>query len=506
MKNVSIDEIKRQLNEVLGLFDANSNSYNVIVSCIKSNSVSEMSSLLNSLNLDKNVAFLNNFFDDIRDKLKSLSLIEKKIDDMVSSINEKIKLMKENFDSRNVSFNSYFVSADDLSKMSYLQMNEYLEKLAKMDNDLSSELEAFEKEKKSGESFDDKLDVRVNGSNSHNAEISNIQKNSSNNIKKLDNPDSSVIRGILDEYRRTQDVNNAVNADIVYSNNGTVSLNIGYKGTKVDESKPLYSCCFSDASYFNATILPILVEERLVDRTVSSDLYSGNVNASNRMGESLNVVGNPVGVAATASFVNSVYNANENSKVSEKIYDVDKHNVKEFNNPDFNAVSSFMNYYRDSDDSNLKMNIMYSEDNRAVLEIGSLKKNNADGDVVFKCVYDDVNYFKDDILPELIEDHVANKEVNSSISDDANSFSSVNGYGESLDVSGNKREVVSTYNNINDFVLYTKNSKERTNDKVLVRKLDIKDAAFSNGVVVALLVMASLFLIFAVSLLFLSIR
>ena len=202
-----------------------------------------------------------------------------------------------------------------------------------------------------------------------------------------------------------------------------------------------------------------MVEERLVDRTVSSDLYSGNVNASNRMGESLNVVGNPVGVAATASFVNSVYNANENSKVSEKIYDVDKHNVKEFNNPDFNAVSSFMNYYRDSDDSNLKMNIMYSEDNRAVLEIGSLKKNNADGDVVFKCVYDDVNYFKDDILPELIEDHVANKEVNSSISDDANSFSSVNGYGEALAVSGNKREVVRTYNNINNYVLYTKNSK-----------------------------------------------
>ena len=70
-----------------------------------------------------------------------------------------------------------------------------------------------------------------------------------------------------------------------------------------------------------------------------------------------------------------------------------------------------------------------------------------------------INYFKDDILPELIEDHVANKEVNSSISDDANSFSSVNGYGESLAVSGNKREVVSTYNNINNYVLYTKNSK-----------------------------------------------
>lgn len=327
MNNVYIEKIKMYLREVANYFDPQKSSYQILMRTINSSNASEMLDELNKLGLTRDYPEnLKNFFGETYKMLEAIEKQEQQINQNNNQIKEKGQEVKEELNKRNIDYNLEYGIEKQLDKMSYVEKQEYIAKQEKQLKNIELALEkGIKQEKTSGDEFDDRIYnlTKPEALSNDKGEVRKINEDARNNKLYLLNPDSNDVLTIIGDLRETQTNNNKLNIKINYENSKMVTLQIGYKGTQVDESKPLYNCVYSDSDYFKASILPVLLSEHLID-DVNKFQENGSLNSENSDGETLEVTGNEKEV----NFVNNEINGYVDDYNIKKSMQTNKKNVR----------------------------------------------------------------------------------------------------------------------------------------------------------------------------------
>ena len=324
MNNVYLEKIKRYLKEASNYFDPQKSSYQTLMRAINSNNASEMLDELDKLGLMKDYPEnLQNFFSETYKMLEALEKQEKQINQNNDQIKEKGQEVKEELSKRNIDYNLEYGIEKQLDKMSYVEKQDYIAKQEKQLENIELALEkGIRQEKTSGDEFDERIYnlTTPEALSNDKGEVRKINEDARNNKLYLLNPDSENVLTIIGDLRGTQTNDSKLNIKIDYENSKMVTLQIGYKGTQVDESKPLYNCVYSDPSYFKAFILPELLEQHLIDEP-NKFQENGSLMSENSEGETLEVTGNENEVNSVSNEIDSCvddYNIEKSMRMNKK--------------------------------------------------------------------------------------------------------------------------------------------------------------------------------------------
>ncbi len=264
MNNVSIENIKNVLDNIKSLFDPNKNSYQILNNCTKPNMKAEdMLIELNKLGSTKDYPEeLQAFFYNRYQELESLAKLDQEIKRNLEIIEKLNQELSNEFQKKHAQYSPDFYLDQDYFSFTYNEKKVYLSKLNNDIEILKSQKSAISKEKSSGEKYNKDLtrkDVEYNKE-----ELNNIQEKASKNKITYVNPLLSDVKSYYSYYQTNQRENSKLNVTIDYTNNN-IKLNIGYKGTEINEQEPLIECLFSDPNYFEAEIYPYLIHEHIVE-------------------------------------------------------------------------------------------------------------------------------------------------------------------------------------------------------------------------------------------------
>lgn len=336
--NISIEHIKKQLASVKELFDPSKESYRLLNNCISNNFTAyDMLGELNKIgNTNEYPMELQNFFIEKYKELTMLAEMDLLIKQTLDKITSKNRELEAELKKRNVFYNVNISYNKDFEQMTYIEKKEYLDRLDKDLLIFDEKLKAIKKEKVSGDSFDEKLDEKLENkemtSPNHNEEIHRIQEDSMKNIRVFTNPMLENVKNFLNYYKFNQRENSTLNLKIEYNTSSGVVLDIGYKGTEVNENDVLTRCVFSDMNYFQSDIYPYLLEEHIIDGGIKGyDIEKEQLKSVNLNDEGLEVIGSDDVVKQTenilenqVTYVDSNERINKNNKVRVRELDLDK--------------------------------------------------------------------------------------------------------------------------------------------------------------------------------------
>lgn len=340
MNNLYLEKIRNNLKTVSKYFDPTKSSYAILMGCIKGRTAEEM--IKGLLTLGNNKDFPNEFREFFYNTYKMLDMLivmDKEIINKQQKINENYEAIKNEFHDRKIDYNSSFKMNNDYEKMSYSQKKDYLEKLDKqlklVDNALQN---GINKEKKSGQSFDENINDLsfAEETNTEKGKVDAIQNNASSNVKIVVSPSANDVIGIINYYRENQNNDSKFFFNIDYSNNG-VTLDIGFKGNKVNEKEPLFKCIYNNMEYFNKEIRPTLIEEHVLDGDVSSRVENGTFESKNETGETMSATGDPNAVLDTSYELNNYVDSRSNTRKNKNV------RVRKLEVPDYMKHAAFVN-------------------------------------------------------------------------------------------------------------------------------------------------------------------
>lgn len=336
--NISIDHIKKQLASVKELFDPNKESYTLLNNCISNNlSAYDMLEQLNKIgNTNEYPVELQNFFVEKYKELCMLAEVDLLIKQTLDKIYSKDRELEMEMNKRNVFYTGNISYNRDFEKMTYIEKKEYLYALNKDLLAFDDKLLAVKKEKESGESFDENLNKKLENQEitgtKHNEEINKIQEESMKNVRLFTNPMLENVKSFFNYYKSNQSENNFLNVKVEYDASYGVVLDLGYKGTEVNESDVLTRCVFSDMNYFQSEIYSYLLEEHIIDGGIKGyNVEDNKLKSVNLNDENLEVVGSDDVIRQTADalddqvvYVDSNEKENKNNKVRIRKNDFDK--------------------------------------------------------------------------------------------------------------------------------------------------------------------------------------
>ena len=336
--NISTEHIKKQLASVKELFDPNKESYRLLNNCISNDlNAYDMLGELNKIgNTGEYPMELQKFFIEKYKELTMLAEIDLLIKQTLDKITSKNRELEVELKKRNVFYDVNTSYNKDFEKMSYIEKKEYLDSLNKDLFQFDEKLIAIKKEKKSGDSFDEKLEGKLENkeiaSPNHDEEIRKMQEESMKNIRVFTNPMIENVKSFLNYYRSNQRENSTLNVKVEYNTSSGVVLDIGYKGTEVNENDVLTRCVFSDMDYFQSDIYPYLIEEHIIDGGIKGyDIEKDKLKSVNLNDESLEVIGSDDTVNNTGNilenqvaYASSNERVNKNNKVRVRKLDFDK--------------------------------------------------------------------------------------------------------------------------------------------------------------------------------------
>lgn len=305
MNNVSIENIKNVLDNIKSLFDPNKNSYQILNNCTKPNMKAEdMLIELNKLGSTKDYPEeLQNFFYNRYQELESLAKLDQEIKRNLEIIEKLNQELSNEFQKKHAQYSPDFYLDQDYFSFTYNEKKVYLSKLNNDIEILKSQKSAISKEKSSGEKYNKDLtrkDVEYNKE-----ELNNIQEKASKNKITYVNPLLSDVKSYYSYYQTNQRENSKLNVTIDYTNNN-IKLNIGYKGTEINEQEPLIECLFSDPNYFEAEIYPYLIHEHIVEGGIKGyNIKENNLKSENINAEHLEIKANPNKLNQTATYLDS---------------------------------------------------------------------------------------------------------------------------------------------------------------------------------------------------------
>ena len=330
MNNVSIENIKKSLEDVSKFFDPTKNAYSVIKACTLSEMTAEdMMFKLTKIGSTNNYPKeLQDFFYNRFEELKLLAEKDKQITSLLGEIERKTRELENNFNKRNIVYNGSFINNDNYFKMTYNEKKDYIFKCNEEIKKLDNQLQALSLEKKSGESFDEKMNANDKNEDEfvlkNNEEIKRIQEESEKNIIYFNNPSARDVLNYLNDYRNNSQDNSRLNVKIEYQNDSSVKLNIGYKGIEVNEKYSMIECNFSDVSLFNQEIYPILLEEHVIDGGIKGyNVENNNLISENLNEEGLEIEGNSYMIGQTGRYLDS-----QQALVNDNVNKLENKNVR----------------------------------------------------------------------------------------------------------------------------------------------------------------------------------
>lgn len=290
MNDFSIFDVKSRLESVLAFFEPEKPIYHTLNNCI--NNIFSAEGMYNALlkigNTDEYSNEFQNFFNSRFEELKLLAEKDREIKECLGKIESLNTTLKLEFNKRNIEYVTNFVFNYNYLNMTYNEKKDYLYYCNKEINNLSDKLSALSTEKVSGESFDEKMGNKYDDESQFiengKDEINRIQKQAENNIREFVNPSLNSVLNFINDYKDKQEEDSFLNLKVVYDNNSGVILDIGFKGTEVNEKFPLLKCYYSDASSFNKEIYPVLLQEHIIEgglnqyETSDDSLKSENVH------------------------------------------------------------------------------------------------------------------------------------------------------------------------------------------------------------------------------------
>lgn len=330
MNNVSIESIKKSLEEVSKFFDPTKSTYGVIKSCISLEITAEdmifkLAKIGSTNNYPKE---LQDFFYDTFEKLKLLAEKDKEIFALLEKIERKSKELENEFSKRNIFYNGSFVKNNDYLNMTYNEKKEYISKCNEEIVKLDSQLDALSLEKLSGESFDEKMNVNNTIEDEfvlkNNEETKKIQEESEKNIIYFNNPSVRDVLNYINDYRNNSQDNSRLDIKIQYQNDSSVKLNIGYKGIEVNEKYPMIECNFSDVNLFNQEIYPVLLEEHVIDGGIKGyNVKNDSLTSENLNEEGLEIAGNAYMISQAGQYLD-----NQKELINEDVNKLENKNVR----------------------------------------------------------------------------------------------------------------------------------------------------------------------------------
>ena len=304
MNNASIENIKKALDNVKHLFDPSKSSYQILNNCTRENmTASDMLIELNKIGDTKDYPEeLRKFFYNRYQELEALAKLDQEIkirEETISKLNQELSI---EFQKRH---EEYSVKIDFNKNYFSMNYNEKKEYLAKLNNDietLKNQKRSLNKEKTSGKEYDQELtskDIEYNKE-----ELNNIQEKANKNKITYVNPLINNVKNYYNYYQTNQKENSNLNVAIEYIDNNNIKLNIGYKGTEINENEPLIECIFSDPNYFEAEIYPYLVHEHVVEGGIKGyNIKENKLKSENINDEHLEVKADPEKLNQTAFYL-----------------------------------------------------------------------------------------------------------------------------------------------------------------------------------------------------------
>lgn len=310
--NINIQSIKKSLELVSKHFDPEKSTYQILKNCIENNLTAEQlkQELVKIGSTNDYPKEFQNFFYNCFEELKVLAEKDKEIKQTLEEIKEKNTEFEQEMKKRNVEYKPEFVETTAYENMTYEQKKEYLSNLTNTLETMKLRIEGIKQEKQSGEKFDEKIEKPISNQSLLNPvsiqEIEQIQKESENNYRIINNPSVNDVKNYVNFYRENQQENSVFNIKIEYKNSSQVILDIGYKGTEVNENAPLYRCVYENTEEFERTILPMLVEEHVIDGGIKGYETKGDqISSTNQNDEELEIKGNQQMVEQTSMYLDN---------------------------------------------------------------------------------------------------------------------------------------------------------------------------------------------------------
>ena len=245
MNNISIEIIKKQLEEVKQLFDPSKSSYQILNSCTANNmTAEEMLNQLKKLGDTKNYPQeLRQFFYNRYQELEALSTLDQNIKENLEKLNQANQNLEQELKTRNVNYISPIKSNPDYLNMTYNDKKQYLSQILEETDKIKNQKIAVNKEKLLGEKYDQTI-IEANSVDTNKQEINKIQKDAENNKVTYINPLLSDVRNYYNYFKTNQREKASLNVKVDYTNSNAIKVNIGYKGTEVSEKEPMIECFF----------------------------------------------------------------------------------------------------------------------------------------------------------------------------------------------------------------------------------------------------------------------
>lgn len=312
MRNVSVDYIKKRLNEVSSAFDPNLDTYKIIKGCVNNNFTSEkmMYELLKIGSTKNFPKEFQNFFYETFEELKLLVEKDKEIEFLLNKIEQKHHELQNEFLKRNLNYDVEFIRNNDFLNMTYEEKKDYIYVCQKELNKLEYQLSALSLDKKSGEKFDKKMEADSSRDNEivfgNNEEVKEIQEKSEKNVIYFNNPSANDVLNYINDYRSNAQSNSRLNISVDYQSDGYVDLKIGYIGNEVNENYPMIKCNFSDVNFFNDEVYSMLLEEHVIDGGIKGyQIENQNLKSENLNEEKMEVSGNTNVILQTGVYLDN---------------------------------------------------------------------------------------------------------------------------------------------------------------------------------------------------------